>query len=251
MQFLQMRKLLFSVLIIILSTSWAYGQLQQEIVIENGALTINGNQITSNITVKTLDKVLKEAGKIISHKRKRFKDKHHGTRHVIPAYVEIIYNNSGLVFKGADENKISELQINFRSKEITEKYVLTVLEKEYELSKNDFGFNLSKSQDQKAFKEIYMKTFEPWTDQQFSGNLFIENQKVTSEDSIFDLKETNGNLYEDAFFDTKTFNQKFGCMTPASAIVVGFCECFSNGLQLILFDEEMKLQLVKFSFGKK
>jgi len=251
MQFQQMRKPLFSVLIIILSTSWSYGQLQQKIVIENDVLTINGNQITSNISVETLDKVLKEAGKVIRYKKKRFKDKHHGTRHVIPAYVEIIYNNSGIVFKGADENKISEIQINFRSKEITEKYVLTALEKEYELSKNDFDFNLSKSQHQKAFKEIYMNTFEPWTDQQFSGNLFIENQKVTSDDSIFDLSETNGNLYKDAFFDTKAINQTFGCMTPASVIVVGFCECFSNGLKLILFSEEMKLQIVKFSFEQR
>lgn len=247
-----MEKLLFLILTITASIPWGYGQSQrQEIVIENGVLTINGNQVVSEISVDKLDELLKEEGRVVKHKKKKFKDRHHGTRHVIPKYVEIIYNKSGLVFKGTDESKISELQINFRSKELTEKYIFNVLEKEYKLSKNDPGFNLSKNQHLKAFKEIYLNTFEPWTEHQYSGSLLIENHEVTSNNSIFDLTETSANLFEDAFFDKNIFNEKFSCMIPASAIVMGFCECFSNGRRLILFGQDMNIQIVKYSFGQE
>ena len=246
-----MRNLLFLVLFVTALIPWAYSQSQQqEIVIENQELTINGYKLVSEISVDKLDELLKEEGKVVTHKKKKFKDRHHGTRQVIPKYVEVIYNESGLVFRGSDENKISELQINFRSRRLTEKYVLSVLEKEYELSKNDPGFNLSKSQHLKAFKEIYLKTFEPWTEYQYSGKISIENHEVTSDNSIFDLTETNVNLFEDALIDKNVFNEKFGCMIPASAIVVGFCECFSNDIRLILFGEDMKLQSIKYSFGQ-
>ena len=101
-----MKKLLFLVLIITISISGLNGQSQQEIAIANGVLTINGFQLISEISVDKLDELLKEAGEVIKHKKKKFKDRQHGTRHVIPEYVEIIYNKSGLVFKGSDKNKI-------------------------------------------------------------------------------------------------------------------------------------------------
>ncbi len=246
-----MRKILFLVIIISASIHWVYGQSQQEVVIENGVLTVNGYQFVSEVSIDKLDKLLNEAGKVVRHKKKKFKDRHHGTRHVIPKYVEIIYNKSGLVFKGSDENEISELQINFRSKELTEKYVLIVLEKEYEFSKNYHGINLSKTQHRKAYKEIYLNTFEPWTEHQFSGNLLIESQKVTSGDSIFNLNKPNEKLFKDAFFTKNAFNQEFRCIIPASVIVVGFCECFSNKIRMTLFGDDMRLQNIKYSFGQK
>ena len=247
-----MKRLLFLILTITVPIHWCYSQEQpQEIIIENGLLAINGNQVASEITVNKLDELLKEKGRVVKHKKKKFKDRHHGTRHVIPKYVEIIYNKSGLVFQGTDESKISELQINFQSKALTEKYVLTVLEKEYDFRKNDIGFNLSKRQHQKAFKEIYLKTFEPWTEHQYSGRLIIENQKISSEISIFDSAETIGNLFEDSFFDKNISDVKFSCIVPASAVVVGFCECFSNGIRLTLFGEDMNVQMVNYSLMQK
>ncbi len=236
---------------IIFTTSLSHGQLRPEIAIENGILTINDYQLDSEISTEKLDELLKEAGKIVRHKRKKFKDRHHGTRHVIPEYVEVIYHKSGLVFKGSDKNKLTQLQINLRSKESTESYILSVLDKEFELNKNNPGFNLSKSQHQKAYMDIYMDTFDPWTDHQFSGKLRIENQIIISDSSIFDLTEENLNLFEDAFFNKNALNQKFNCMTPASAMVVGFCECVTYKLKLILFDEDMKLQTINYIFGRE
>ncbi|PVY40947.1 hypothetical protein C8E01_106289 [Pontibacter virosus] len=238
-------------LLVFFLTYKGYGQVKQhEIVVGNGMLTINGYQLISETSVEELDGLLNEKGIVIKHKKHSFKDRHHGTRHVIPKYVEIIYNQSGLVFKGSDKSKISKLQINFRSKDLTEKYVMAALEKEYELKRNDSGFNLTKNQYTQTFKDIYMSTFEPWTERTYSGKLFFLNHEIVADSSLNDLADAALNLYEQAFFDKDLFNEKFSCMIPAAVIAVGFCECSSDGTRLILFDEDLKLQIVRYNFGQ-
>ncbi|WP_188500503.1 DUF7738 domain-containing protein [Pontibacter amylolyticus] len=247
-----MKRLFFSMLLVFLLTSKGYGQEKQlEIVIGNGILTINGYQLVSEISVDKLDDLLSENGIVVKHKKQNFKDRHHGTRHKIPKYVEIIYNQSGLVFKGSDESKISKLQVNFRSKDLTEKYVTATLEKEYELRKNDPGFSLTKNQHAQTFKDIYMNTFGPWTEQTYSGKLFFLDHKIVADSSMNDLTDATLNLYEKAFFDKILFNEKFSCMIPAAVIVFGFCECSSNGTRLMLFDEGMRLHSIRYNFGQR
>ncbi len=239
-----MKKLVFSLLIVIWSVQGAQSQpIQHEIVFESDFIKINGHQIKFGISVMELNDILGEKGAVVNHRKKRFKDKHHGTKHVIPAYVEIIYNESGLIFFGKNEDMVSKLQINFCSKELTEKYIQRTLEEEFELKKDDSGFILTKEQ---AFKEIYVDTFRPFTKNQFSGSLFISSNLVETDSPLFKPEEEI-NLYQDAFFDTIIFDKKYSCMVPVMGIVEGFCECSSSGLQFILY-KNMKLHSLKYRF---
>jgi hypothetical protein len=192
---------------------------------------------------------------MIRSKKKLFRDEHHVKWHVTTAYVQVIYDDLGLVFTGRNAANLSVIRIHFLSKEENNKLNLELLDKNYKAQRATSSINITRNQYFELYSDMDSHNIGPLTNNSFSGELTINGESLNPNALLVEIdKEDYKNkakLSGDSFhryeFPQKLFSQDFSCYVPAPPFSnIGFCACLTPRIQLLLNEDNMKPHSLRF-----